>query len=93
MANKFEKLPGQVNEKLLPEEAADLVEKIGDGRLSLDPDSKEYFVIDLPEGTRHIPRLKNIPRARNDGGVSYLDIEDYLRQTLTELDNKETLEE
>lgn len=93
MASKLENLPNQVNDKLFPEEAAELVEKISDSRLSLDTDSKEYFVITLPEGTRHIPRLKHIPQAKSDGGVSYINIEDYLQQTLASLDNKENSED
>lgn len=92
MANKFENVPNQVNEKLFPEEAVELVNKIADPRLTLDTESIEYFVVALPEGTRHIPRLKNIPQARSDGGVSFIDIEDYLRQTLNSLDHKENSE-
>ncbi len=87
MPNKFENVPHQVNEKLLPEEAQEIVVRINDSRISIDPANHEYFLIKLPEGTRYIPRLKNIPQVKKDGSVSYIHVEDFLRQTLTSLDN------
>ena len=90
MANKLEGFPSQLNDKLLLDEAAEIVDRIGDSRLFLDPNNKEYFCITLPEGTRFIPRLRTIPQARESDTISYIKVEDFLRQTLSELDNKES---
>ncbi|HBZ36762.1 MAG: hypothetical protein UV92_C0011G0015 [Parcubacteria group bacterium GW2011_GWA1_43_27] len=90
MASKLEGFPEQLNDKVSPDEAAEIVETIGDSKLFLDPNNKEYFCISFPEGTKFIPRLKTIPRANENGSISYISVEDFLRQTLTELDSKET---
>ncbi|HAO81441.1 MAG TPA: hypothetical protein DEA87_01005 [Candidatus Veblenbacteria bacterium] len=90
MANKFE-TPSQLNDKLSPDEAADLVEQIGDPRLSIDLNNKEYFCISLPGGNRFIPRLKNIPWANKNGSVSYIHIEMFLRATLKAIDDYSSL--
>lgn len=77
---KLDKLPFEGQNRLSQQEVKEILIRLNDKRLSAD--DKEFFVIDLGDKKRYVPKRTHIPVVTDSGHVEQVKIEKYLEDFL-----------
>lgn len=74
----------EISDHLTPDEAAKIVSKINNPRLTAD--HPEYFIIDMGDFKRYVHKHRFIPNVQNDGSVTYVKVETVLSNHLESIE-------